>query len=83
MSRAVSWSASLSSQTGPADPQVVYNGTKFTPVKPAEGEHKDVKVKSAVTPEEEAAGKEALAQEALRVVSSMPAGHLERKTASR
>lgn len=56
-----------------ADPQVVYNGTKFTPVKPAEGEHKDVKIKSAVTPEEEAAGKEALAQEALRVVSSMPA----------
>ena len=56
-----------------ADPQVVYNGTKFTPVKPAEGEHKDVKIKSSVTPEEEAAGKEALAQEALRVVSSMPA----------
>ena len=55
-----------------ADPQVVYNGTKFTPVKPAEGEHKDVKIKSSVTPEEEAAGKEALAQEALRVVSSMP-----------
>ena len=56
-----------------ADPQVVYNGTKFTPVKSAEGEHKDVKVKSSVTPEEEAEGKEALAQEALRVVSSMPA----------
>ena len=56
-----------------ADAQVVYNGTKFTPVKPAEGEHKDVKIKSSVTPEEEAAGKEALAQEALRVVSSMPA----------
>ena len=52
---------------------MVYNGTKFTPVKPAEGEHKDVKIKSSVTPEEEAAGKEALAQEALRVVSSMPA----------
>lgn len=56
-----------------ANAQVVYNGTKFTPVKPAEGEHKDVKVKSSVTPEEEAEGKEALAQEALRVVSSMPA----------
>lgn len=56
-----------------ADPHVVYNGTKFTPMKPAEGEHKDVKVKSSVTPEEEAEGKEALAQEALRVVSSMPA----------
>ena len=56
-----------------ADSKVVYNGTKYSPVTPAEGEHKDVKTKTTVTPEEEAEGKEALAQEAVRVVSNMPA----------
>lgn len=56
-----------------ADSKVVYNGTKYSPVTPAEGEHKDVKTKTTVTPEEEAEGKEALAQEAVRLVSSMPA----------
>ena len=56
-----------------ADAKVVYNGAKYTPVTPREGEHKDVKIKTAVTPEEEAQAKEAVANEALRVVSSMPA----------
>uniref|UniRef100_UPI0040264232 energy transducer TonB n=1 Tax=Prevotella sp. TaxID=59823 RepID=UPI0040264232 len=58
-----------------ADPTVVYNGTKCVAAETntASGEKKEAVVDAAEKQKKEAEAKEALAQEALRVVSSMPA----------
>lgn len=58
-----------------ADPKVVYNGTKRVAAETntASGEKKETAENAAEKQKKEAEAKEALAQEALRVVSSMPA----------
>lgn len=58
-----------------ADSKVVNNGTKSVAVEknPASGEKKETSVDVAENQKKVAEAQEALAQEALRVVSSMPA----------